>query len=206
VSLSGASGRRDDARTQLRQNIDPSVTRREEKLAATVAATPTVTFTDVATEYWSLQSQKLSATTKVRDVRILGKLSKSPLGQRSVAEIEASDVLAALRAIEADGAHETAHRALGFASRIWSYALATGKATRDATSGLGRALAPVVSKQQAAITDAKKFGAVLRAIDGYSGQPATVAALKLLPLLFVRPGELRMAHWGEFDLEAKHPQ
>ena len=80
--------------------------------------------------------------------------------------------------------------------RVYGYALACGKATRDASSGLGRALAPVVSKPRSAVTNPQKFGAMLRAIDLYAGQPATIAALKLLPLLFTRPGELRLATSG----------
>jgi integrase len=200
ITLKAARIERDDARALLRKNIDPGKARKAEKLAAAVAAT-IETFTDVASEYFALHSQKISATTKVRDERILKKLTKSTIGSRALREIETPQILDVLRSIESAGTHETAHRALGLVKRVYEFALACGRADRDASSGLGKALAPVVSKRRAAVTSPRQLGALLRCVDGYSGQPTTTAAIKLLAMLFVRPGELRLARWGEVDLD-----
>ena len=107
----------------------------------------------------------------------------------------------ALRRIEARGKHETAHRVRALAGRVLRFAVATGRAERDVAADLKDALAPVKSRNFASVTDPARVGQLLRAIDGYDGQPITALALKLAPLVFVRPGELRGAEWKEFDLE-----
>jgi integrase len=114
---------------------------------------------------------------------------------------EARRLLAALRKIEARGHHETAHRAKQKCGQVFRYAIATGRAERDISADLRGALVPVVPRNHASLTDPAEVGALLRAIDGYEGQPITAAALKLAPLVFVRPGELRGARWSEFDLD-----
>ena len=106
-----------------------------------------------------------------------------------------------LRPIESRGMNETAHRALQRCGQIFRYAIATGRATRDITSDLRGALAPVVVENRAAITEPAKIGALLRAIDDYIGHPTTLIALKLSPLVFLRPSELRAAEWSEIDLQ-----
>jgi integrase len=108
-----------------------------------------------------------------------------------------------MRRIEARGAIETAHRALQACGQVFRYAIATGRAERDPTPDLRGALKPVLVKHMAAITDPKRVGELLRAIEDYKGMPVTRAALQLAPLVFVRPGELRKAEWQEFDLDAK---
>ena len=123
------------------------------------------------------------------------------MGKRPIATITPADLLLALRRIEARGTHETAHRTRSLCGRIWRFAVATQRADRDITADLKDALTPVAVQNHAAITDPKGIGALLCAIDGYVGQPATIAALKLAPLVFVRPGELRAAQWSEFDLD-----
>jgi integrase len=110
-------------------------------------------------------------------------------------------LLSALRKIESRGHHETAHRAKRKCGQIFRYAIATGRAERDISADLRGALVPVVARNHAALTDPTEIGGLLRAIDGYEGQPITAAALKLAPLVFVRPGELRGARWSEFDLD-----
>jgi len=124
------------------------------------------------------------------------------LGPRPIKEIKAAELFATLRKIEADGIRETAHRARSLASRILRFAVATGRADRDITLDLRGALAPIVTKNRAAITDPIRIGELLRAIEGYTGQPTTAYALKISPYVFVRPGELRKATWSEFDLDA----
>jgi integrase len=115
-------------------------------------------------------------------------------------------MLEVVRRLEARGKHETAHRTKQRASQIFRYAISTGRAERDPTADLRGALAPVVVKNHAAITEPTKVGGLLRAIDAYRGQPATEAAFKLAPLVFVRPGELRAAKWEEFTLDGDEPQ
>jgi integrase len=88
---------------------------------------------------------------------------------------------------------------------VFRYAVQTGRAERDVTADLRGALAPVVSVHHATITEPARIGALLRAIDGYNGQAVTAYALKLSPLVFVRPGELRHAEWTEFDLDGHEP-
>jgi len=197
VSLKHAREKLDDVRRQVADGLDPSAVRQAAKIEQ---VNKQETFGDIAEEYWAQHIRSLAKSTQIRDRRILEKLL-ARLRNRPTSEIDTPEILATLRTIESKGTYETTHRALGLASRIYEYAIATGKATRDATSGLRRAIAPVISQPHAAITDPKKFGALLRAIDGYSGQPATIAALKLLPYVFTRPIELRQSQWSEFDLE-----
>jgi integrase len=123
------------------------------------------------------------------------------IGSRPIREVAAPELLAALRKIEARGHHESADRANQKYGQVVRYAIATGRAERDISADLRGALVPVVAKNHAAITDPAEIGA-LRAIDRYEGQPVTAAALKLAPLVFVRPGDLRGARWAEFDLDA----
>jgi integrase len=122
------------------------------------------------------------------------------VGSKPVAAITAQELLGALRRIEARGLHETTHRARALAGRVLRYAVATGRAQHDVAADLKDALAPVRSKNFASVTDPKRVGELMRAIHGYSGHPVTAFALKLAPLVFVRPGELRAAEWSEFDL------
>ena len=111
-------------------------------------------------------------------------------------------LLSMLRRIESRGTHETAHRVRSLCGRVFRYAVASGRAERDPSGDLKGALSAVNGRHFAAITDKKRVGDLLRAIHGYQGQPAVMAALKLAPLVFVRPSELRGAEWSEFDLEA----
>ena len=109
------------------------------------------------------------------------------------------------RRIEGRGIHETAHRTRQRCAQVFRYAVQTERAERDPTADLRGALAPVVSEHFAAITEPARIGELLRAIDGYAGHIVTTFALKLAPLLFVRPGELRHAEWTEFVLEGAEP-
>jgi integrase len=115
------------------------------------------------------------------------------LGARSVGEITAPELLAAIRRIESRGALETAHRALANCGQIFRYAIATGRAQRDTAADLRGALPPVKVKHHASITDPKAIGELLRNLEGYQGGFITRCALRLAPLVFLRPGELRRA-------------
>lgn len=124
------------------------------------------------------------------------------IGSRPIHKITLADVLVSLRPIEARGKHETAHRTKQYVGQIFRYAVATSRAERDITADLRGALMPATTKHHAAVTDPEAIGALLRAIAGYCGQPVTHAALKLAPLVFVRPGELRQAEWSEINFDA----
>ena len=195
VPLKRAREKREDARKLVADGIDPSAKRQAER------ATQVETFEAIAKEWLELQSKSLAAET----MDILGTRLKSFLypyvGSRPIASITAQELLAALRRIEARGKHETAHRVRSLAGRVFRYAVATGRAQHDVAADLKDALAPAKSRNFASVTEPARVGELLRAIDGYSGQPITALALKLAPLVFVRPGELRGAEWSEFDLE-----
>ena len=124
------------------------------------------------------------------------------LGGRPVGEIKAPELLAALRRIESRGRIESAHRALRDCGRVFAYAISTGRAERNPAADLRGALTPPVKvTHHAALTDPKAIGGLLRAIDGYRGTPEVRCALRLAPLTFTRPGELRAAEWREIDLD-----
>jgi integrase len=123
------------------------------------------------------------------------------LGAKPIREIAAPDLLAALRRIEERGAIETAHRTKQACGQVFRYAVATGRAERDPTGDLRGAIPPANGKRFATITEPKAVGKLLRAIEGYEGSFIVRCALRLAPLVFVRPGELRTAEWAEFDLE-----
>ncbi|TCO40440.1 tyrosine-type recombinase/integrase [Dokdonella fugitiva] len=198
VSLAEARQRRDEARALLREGVDPSQARRARKVAARVGAAES--FRAIADEWLARQKDALAPVTRAKAQWLLGLLA--PIHAMPIAAIAAPDVLAALRRIESAGTIETAHRARQKASQVFRYAVATGRAMRDPTADLRGALAPVVATSHAAITDPSKVAELLRALDGYIGQPTTAAALKLSALLFVRPGELRAMEWAEVDLDA----
>jgi integrase len=200
VSMSTARGGRDQARAVLRQGRDPSAERKADKARAVLEGANT--FEAVAREWLEGQRRSMSPTTYAKAKRTL-KTNVFPwIGSRPVADLEAPEVLAVLKRIEGRGANETAHRVRARMGQVFRYAIAHGVATRDPTADLRGALAPAVTRSHAAITDPAKVADLLRAIDGHAGQFVTRCALKLAPMLFVRPGELRRAEWSEFDLDA----
>lgn len=196
VPLKLARDRRDAARRKLADNVDPSAERQEAKTAHTnnLAA--------VAVEWLEMQQKAMAPETVQRIRDRLDRWILPTLGSRPIAALKPADLLPLLRRIEAAGRHETAHRTRADVSRIMRHAVATGRAERDVTVDLRGALAPVKTAHFAALTDPGRVAELLRAIDGYRGQPVVEIALKLAPYLFVRPGELRGAEWTEFDLEA----
>jgi integrase len=124
------------------------------------------------------------------------------LGSRPIASIDAVELLESIRRTEARGAAETARRCLGYCGQIFRYAIATGRAKYNTAADLRGALAPIKSTYFASITNPSGVGGLLRAIDGYQGSLVTRCALRLAPLTFVRPGELRKAEWAHVDLVA----
>jgi integrase len=194
-----ARERRDDARKLVAAGVDPSAKRQEDKAAREN------TFAGVALEWLETKRKALSEQTWQRDHDQLVNMAGPKLGKRPIADLEASEVLAVLRGLEAKGLGDTAVRVRGVVGRVMRYAVASGLAKHDITADLRGALAPVATAHYPSITDPAKVGALLRAVDGFDGMPATTAALRIAAYLFVRPGELRQAEWAEFDLEAKEP-
>lgn len=190
---------RDKALTARRLLIDgkhPTAVKQAER------AQQANTFEAMAEEW--LGKQTLAEVTRAKAQWLFG-LVMPDLGAQPIAAIKAPDVLKALRKIEVKGHHETAHRAKQRIGQVFRYAVATGRAEHDPTSVLRGALKAPEVTNHAALTDPARVAELLRAIDGYVGQPATHCAVKLAPLLFVRPGELRAAEWPEFSLDAKEP-
>jgi len=200
VSLKDARERRDAARKLLADGTDPSENRKAQKSAR--ADRVANSFEVVAREWYA----KYSATwAKDHGNRIIRRFERDIfpwIGGRPIAEITAPELLAVVRRIEDRGALETAHRALGNCGRVFRYAVATGRAERDPSGDLRGALPPVKGEHFAATTDPKRVGEILRALDGYQGTLTVRCALRLAPLVFVRPGELRKAEWADIDLDA----
>jgi integrase len=199
VGLKDARERRDEARKLLANDVDPGALKQASKRAATAATEHT--FEAIAREWHTKHAPSWTAANGERIMRRLEKDVFPWLGSRPIAEVTASELLTVLRRIEDRGALETAHRALQDCGRLFRYAVATGRAERDPSGDLRGALPPVKVRHHASITDTKAVGGLLRAIDGYQGEFITKCALRLAPLLFVRPGELRRAEWAEIDLD-----
>jgi integrase len=200
VSLREARDRREEARKQLAQGIDPAA--QKKALKAAKAEVNANSFEVVAREWFD----KFKTTrTEGHTSKIIARLERDIfpwLGAQPIASISAPDVLAVLRRIEDRGAIETAHRAKGDISMVMRYGISTGRATRDPCPDLKGALAPSVPRHFAAIVEPKEVGSFLRTMDGYTGTLMVRVALKLAPLLFCRPGELRHMKWSQIDLEA----
>ncbi len=200
ISLTQARERREDARKLIAQGVDPATVRKDEKLAQ---AGNGFTFESVARDWFQKQKGKWTDTYAANLFRIL-ELNAFPwLGERPIKDIDAPELLRVLRRIEERGALEVAKRVRQNAGAIFRYGIATGAGcVHDVAADLSGALEAPKSTHRAAITDSKEVGALLRAIDGYKGAHATRCALRLAPLLFVRPGELRRMEWAEIDFEA----
>jgi integrase len=195
VSLSAAREKKDAAREQVAKGINPAAIKAAERV------TQAVTFRAVAAEW--IGKQTWATKTREKAEWTFRDLIYPDLGDRPIAEIDAPMILDCLRKIEARGKHETAHRTRQRISQVMQYAIATGKAKSDPTPR-GRSLAPIKVSNRAAITDPRQVGGLLRALADYAGEVTTAAALRLAPLVFVRPGELRNARWSEFHLDEGH--
>lgn len=195
VSLKQARQRRDEARKLLTQGVDPSALRKAEKLA------PSDTFEALAREWLATREKTWTPRHTEGVVARLERHVFPFIGSKPIREIAAPDLLAVIRRIEAQGIAETARRALQVAGQIFRYAVATGRADRDPSGDLRGTLAPKVERHFSALVDPQAVGGLMRAIEAYEGHFVTRCALRLAPLVFVRPGELRQAEWSEFDLE-----
>jgi integrase len=199
VSLLDAREKREDARKLLREGTDPSAKRQEEKASRYALAGNS--FESVAREWHEKFSATWAPSHTARVIRLLERDVFPWLGKRPIAQITPAELLGVLRRIEERGALETAHRARVYTGVVFRYAVQTGRAERDPTGDLRGALPAKKNGHFAAVTDPKELGDLLRTIDSYNGSPVVGAALKLAPMLFVRPGELRSMRWADLDLD-----
>ena len=197
VSLKVARIKRDDLRKLVADGIDPSHTRKAEKQSTGDQNS----FETVAREWHSKFSANWSESHSSRTIIRLEQNVFPWLGNKNINDITAPELLTALRRVENRGALETAHRVNQICGQVFRYGIATGRAERDPAADLKGALPPTKVKHHASITEPVKVGALMRAIQDFTGTIITATALKLSPLVFVRPGELRQAEWSEIDLD-----
>ncbi len=200
VGLKEARERRDAARKLLAEGVDPGAHRKAKKQAREDQVENSF---EVVAREWHTKN----AHTWVEEHRqgLLRRFERDIfpwIGKRTTADIAAPELLAVIQRIESRGALETAHRALSACGQVFRYAVATGRAQRNVAADLRGALPPTQVRHLAATTDPKRLAEILRAVEGYRGTLTSRCALRLAPLLFVRPGELRQAEWADVSLEA----
>lgn len=199
VALKAARAMRDDARRTIAEGRDPSRERQLKKLAAKVEAANT--FGAIGREFIAKRAADgIAETTKSKSEWLLS-LLEPRLGRLPVTDITAPVLLGVLQEIERSGRAETARRLRSFAGRVINYAVITGRAQHNPAPALQRALVTPKVRHHPAIIDPAQLAALLRAIDEYPGFPSTIAALRLTPHLFQRPGEIRTMRWEELDLD-----
>jgi len=203
VPLTDARAEREKARKLLAKNppIDPSDDRKNEK-AAEIFKTSN-SFEAVASDWASSYFKNKSASHKERTISRLARYMYPWLGSKPISEITAPQILESIKRIEKLNILETAHRTLQATSQVFRYAVQTGRALRDPCVDLRGALPATVVKHMASFIEPKEIAELLRAIDGFTGSITVQVALRLSPLVFVRPSELRTAKWADIDLEAK---
>lgn len=199
VSLANARAWTLDARKLLAAGVDPMTIKAEAKaLAAVEAITVTDTVEIIAREWFDKFGGQWVDSHGSKVIRRLERDLFTWIGKDDIKSLTPAALLAVLRRVEARGALDTAHRLLQNCGQIWRYAVATGRAERDITSDLKGALPPAKETHLGAITEPSEVGALLRNIENYKGSEVVRLILKLSPLLFVRPGEIRQAKWSEF--------
>ncbi|GAB5486832.1 MAG: integrase arm-type DNA-binding domain-containing protein [Parasphingorhabdus sp.] len=200
VSLAKARQLRDEARAVIADGTDPALERKKEKAAAKIGAANT--FASVADEFIETKLVKEGrAEATVKKARWILELLSPAIGEMPITDVDPQMLLAALKKLEAKGNYETAKKSRSFASRVFRYAIWTSRAKTDPAASLQGALVAPKARHYAAILEPQKFGELLRAIEGYSGNPISKLALQISPHVFVRPGELRHAEWQEISLE-----
>ena len=199
VSLRAARQRRDEAKDLLAQGIDPGEQKKAAKIASIIETQNS--FEAIAREWHALYSPKWVETHQGNIISGLQKDFFPLIGHLPIHEITAPILLAVLRRIEGRGAPKTAKKFRQTCGQIFRYAIATGRGQHDPATALKDALTPPTVKNFASIKDPKEIGILLRDIDAYEGNIIVQSALRLAPLVFVRPGELRRAEWQEINFE-----
>lgn len=198
ISIAVARERRDDARKLVAHGVDPSERRKIEKLIGDERAGNS--FESIAREWAAKHLERRAESHRSKVTRRLELYSYPWIGGRPISDVSSREVLSVLQRIEGRSP-DTAQRLKQNIGQVFRYAIATGRAERDPTGDLLGALAPIPKGHFATITDPDEVGCLLRAIEGYTGNLITKSALRLAPLVFVRPGELRRAEWAEIDLK-----
>lgn len=199
VSLAAARQKRDKARATVAAGVDPSETKKIEKRTAKLNADNS--FEAVALDWLDWRKSTVEIAQHEKTLARLENDVFPWLGKRPITAIDAPEILSVLKRIDHRGARFSAHRVRSEISRVFRYAIKEGKAKSDPAKDLIGAIPPAVETHFAAITEPKKVGEMLRAFDGFSGTFPVLCALKLAPMLFVRPGELRKAEWSQFDFD-----
>ena len=200
VGLARARVKRDDARKRVADGIDPAELKKATKTQNAERAANS--FEAVAREWYAKNVSTWAATHSNKILRRFEMYVFPWLGGRPIAEITAPELLMAARRVADLGALETAHRVLQTCGQVFRYAVQTGRAERDPSGDLRGALPTAKPRHMAAITEPRQAAELLRAFDGYSGTLTVACALRLAPLVFVRPGELRHAQWADIDMNA----
>jgi integrase len=199
VGLAAARKKRDQAREKLDAGVDPSEAKKAGKRAARIAAANSF---KVVAHGW--MDERKTVVEIGQYEKTLARFVKDVfpwMGNRPITEIDAPEILAVLKRIDARGARFTAHRVRSEISRIFRYGIKEGYCKTDPAKDLIGAIPAPVETHFAAITEPGRVGEMLRAFEGFSGTFPVLCALKLAPMLFVRPGELRQAEWSQFDLD-----
>jgi integrase len=197
VSLKEARRRRDEARQLVANGVNPV-----DKRKATHADDTADNFETVAREFYESRLPSWAPRHAAMVLMRLEKYAFPTLGAQSIAAVRAQDILAALKPIQDQEKYETASRVLMVVRQVCRHAIATGRITGDPSAAVRPALTPVTPTHFAAITDPKEIRPFLRKIHGYEGTRVVMSALRLAPLVFVRPGELRQAKWADVNLDA----
>ena len=201
LSLMQARAERDKLRALLKGGANPAHVARAER--AVQAERANSTFGSIGLELLAKRAKEGLSPGSVKRERRLIEKDLASISDMPIADVSAPVLLAALRKLEQRGIVETAHRARSHAGRVFRYAIATGRAQRNPADDLACALEQPQTKHFASLTEPERIGELLRALWAYQGSPVTCAALKLAPMLFVRPGELRQAKWADIDLDAR---
>jgi len=202
VSLAKAREKRDDARRLLANEppVDPSDNRKASKASTKLSSENS--FEVIAREWWQSYMKNKAPSHKDKVIRRFELYLFPWIGDKPISDITAPQMLEVVKRIEKLNKTETAHRALQTSGQVFRYAVQTGRAIRDVTADLKGALSTTSVKHMAAFTDPKQIAELLNAIDGFKGTLTVQCALKLSPLVFVRPSELRQARWKDINLDA----
>ncbi|KGC85380.1 phage integrase family protein [Burkholderia pseudomallei] len=199
VTLATARKKRDEAREKLAAGIDPGEAKKAEKRASLLAAAHSF---EVVARGW--MDERKTTVAPAQHAKTLARMENDVfpwLGKRPIAEIDAPEILVVLKRVDGRGARFTAHRIRSEISRVFRYGIKEGHCKADPARDLVDAIPPAQTTHFASITEPEKVGEMLRAFDGFTGTFPVLCALKLAPMLFVRPGELRKAEWAQFDLD-----